>query len=75
MWNKIKNLFKSSTETYTVKQELTSAPAPITAIIVFSPEEAEKLGRQIPNSVIVGKVRNELRKNSGLAKEVVNILK
>jgi hypothetical protein len=49
-------------------------PPQVTAIIVFSPEEAEALGRQIPNSVIVGKVRQHVQKTgtTGLAGDIVN---
>jgi hypothetical protein len=50
-------------------------PPSVTAIIVFSTKEAEELGRQIPNSVIVGKVRQHVRATgtTGLAGDIFNV--
>lgn len=58
----------------TAQGTITVQPPQVTAIIVFSPEEAEKLGQQIPNSVIVGKVRQHVQKTgtTGLAGDIVN---
>lgn len=56
------------------KEEVNLPPKPINIFIVLSPEEAEKLGRQIPNHIIVNKVREHVKQTgrSGLAGEIIN---
>jgi hypothetical protein len=64
----------SSNGTSTAQGTIVVQPPPVTAIIVFSSEEAEALGRQIPNSVIVGKVRKHVKDtgSTGLAGDVLS---
>ena len=46
----------------------------VTAIVVFSKEEAERVAAQVPDAVIIDKVRTHIRKTgqSGIAGDVIN---
>ncbi len=58
----------------TAQGAITVQPPPVSVIVVFTQEEAEALGRQIPNSVIAGKVRQHVRETgtTGLVGDIYN---
>lgn len=59
-----------------VQEELQKNTTHITVIITLSDEEAKVIATQIPDSVIIDKVRNHIRKsgNSGLVNDIKNQL-